>query len=91
MAESAELLARLRADGHPAVVSGAGPSVLAFGVAGAPVIRAAEYARSGNPEAGGRAWRVSELSIAAVGVAVDEVGPTGEPATRGSWVQTTRE
>jgi homoserine kinase len=91
MAGSAELLARLRADGHSAVVSGAGPSVLAFGVAGAPVIRAAEYARSGNPEAGGRAWRVSELSIAAVGVAVDEVGPTGEPATRGSWVQSTRE
>ena len=77
MEETAVLLARLRGDGHPAVISGAGPSVLAFGVAGAPVIRAAEYAHSGNPEADGRAWRVSELPIAAVGVAVDEVDQAG--------------
>ena len=30
-AAEGRLLERLRADGHPAVVSGAGPSVLAFG------------------------------------------------------------
>ena len=80
MAGAAALVGRLRADGHPAVISGAGPSVLAFGVAGAPVIRAAEYAHSGNPEAHEWAWRVSELPIAAVGVAVDDVGQPGRPA-----------
>jgi homoserine kinase len=72
MPHSAELIERLRADGHPAVVSGAGPSVLAFGVAGATALKAAEYARSGNPEADGPEWRVSAIPIAAVGVAVDE-------------------
>jgi homoserine kinase len=69
MAESAALIGRLRADGHPAFVSGAGPSVLAFGVAGAPALRAAEYARSGNPAADGTGWRAAVLQVAAVGVA----------------------
>jgi homoserine kinase len=72
MADSAGLIARLRADGHPAVVSGAGPSVLAFGVAGAPALRAAEYARTGNPEPDGPAWRASAIPVAAVGVVVDD-------------------
>jgi len=72
MAESAALIERLRADGHPAVVSGAGPSVLAFGVAGASALRAAEYARSGNPEAGGPVWGASAIPVAAVGVVVDD-------------------
>ena len=36
MVASAALVERLRADGVPAVVSGAGPSVLALGVGGAP-------------------------------------------------------
>jgi len=72
MPATAALVARLRADGHPAVVSGAGPSVLAFGVAGASPLRAAEYARSGNHQAHGPAWRASVFPIAAGGVAVDE-------------------
>jgi homoserine kinase len=71
MPASAELVARLRADGHPAFVSGAGPSVLALGVAGAQAVRSAEYARSGIPAADG-GWRASVLPVAAVGVAVDE-------------------
>jgi homoserine kinase len=72
MQSTAELIARLRADGHPAVVSGAGPSVLAFGVAGAPSLRAAEYARGGDPRVGGPIWGAAELPVAAVGVVVDE-------------------
>ena len=77
MEGSAGLIARLRADGHPAVVSGAGPSVLAFGVAGAPALRAAEYARSGNPEPDGPAWRASAIPVAAVGVVVDGADEAG--------------
>jgi hypothetical protein len=69
MAASAELVRRLRADGHPAFVSGAGPSVLALGVAGARPLRSAEYAHSGIPEGGGSGWRASVLQVAAVGVA----------------------
>lgn len=72
MERSAQLIARLRADGHPAVVSGAGPSVLAFGVVGAPVLRAAEYARDVDPRVGGPTWGAAELPVAAVGVVVDD-------------------
>jgi homoserine kinase len=72
MERSAQLIARLRADGHPAVVSGAGPSVLAFGVVGAPVLRAAEYARGVDPRVGGPTWGAAELPVAAVGVVVDD-------------------
>lgn len=72
MEASAQLIARLRADGHPAVVSGAGPSVLAFGVVGAPVLRAAEYARGVDPRVGGPTWGAAELPVAAVGVVVDD-------------------
>ena len=68
MPQSAELVARLRADGHPALVSGAGPTVLALGVAGAPALRAAEYARSGPSGVRG-GWRALVLPVAAVGVA----------------------
>lgn len=78
MEQSAALVARLRADGHPAVVSGAGPSVLAFGVAGASVLRAAEYAHSGNPEAVGPLWRASAIPVAAVGVVVDGTDEAGQ-------------
>jgi homoserine kinase len=87
MPASAELIARLRADGHPAFVSGAGPSVLAFGVAGAPELKSSEYARSGNPAGGnpanpaqgGQDWRASVLAVATAGVVVD-----GERASRSS-------
>lgn len=71
MPASAELISRLRADGHPACVSGAGPSVLAFGVAGAPQLKSSEYARSGNPVEGG-GWRASVLAVASVGVVVED-------------------
>lgn len=74
MEASAELIRLLRADGHPAFVSGAGPSVLAFGVAGTPALRSAEYARCGNPAADGTGWRASVLPVASVGVAVDGDG-----------------
>lgn len=72
MPESAELVARLRADGHPAFVSGAGPTVLAFGVAGAGELHAAQYARparGADHHAGDGGWRASVLPVAALGVA----------------------
>ena len=72
MEPSAALVGRLRAAGHPAVVSGAGPSVLAFGVAGAAALRASEYARSGNP-AVGTPFVAAVLPVAARGVVVDGV------------------
>lgn len=72
MEPSARLIERLRADGHPAVVSGAGPSVLAFGVAGAAALRPAEYARPGIP-AMGSAFTAAMLPVAARGVVVDGV------------------
>jgi homoserine kinase len=77
MPASAELIARLRADGHPAFVSGAGPSVLAFGVAGAAELKSSEYARSGNPAEGGPGWHASVLTVASAGVVLD-----GERAPR---------
>lgn len=70
MPAGAELIRRLRAQGHPAVVSGAGPSVLAFGVAGAAALRPAEYARTGNP-AVGAPFAAAVLPVAARGVVVD--------------------
>jgi homoserine kinase len=73
MEPSARLIERLRADGHPAVVSGAGPSVLAFGVAGAAGFRAAEYARTGIPATSGAAFTAAMLPVAARGVVVDGV------------------
>jgi homoserine kinase len=78
MPASAELIARLRADGHPACVSGAGPSVLAFGVAGAAPLKSSEYARSGNPVEGGDGWRVSALAVASAGVLVEDGGAPGD-------------
>lgn len=76
MPASAELVSRLRADGHPACVSGAGPSVLAFGVAGAAELKSSEYARTGNPVEGGGGWRASVLAVASLGVLVeDDRGP----------------
>jgi len=77
MPASAQLIARLRADGRPAVVSGAGPSVLALGVAGAVGLPWAEYARSANPAGDGGRWRALQLPVAAVGVVVDEVRAAG--------------
>ena len=73
MESSAALIGLLRADGHPAVVSGAGPSVLAFGVAGAATLRASEYARSGNAAVGAAPFAVALLPVAARGVVVDGV------------------
>jgi homoserine kinase len=82
MPASAQLIARLRTDGHPAVVSGAGPSVLALGVAGAAGLPWAEYARSANPAGDGGRWRALQLPVSAAGVVVDEVRADGRGATR---------
>lgn len=61
MEESAELVARLRADGVPAVISGAGPTVLAL-VAGEAADRTARLA--------GEHWAANRLSLDEAGASV---------------------
>ncbi|CAB4907142.1 MAG: homoserine kinase [Actinobacteria bacterium] len=61
---SMELLDDLRAQGLPAVISGAGPSVLIFGAAGE-----VDQVKS----AAGESWRVSEQKVGTRGVYVDPV------------------
>jgi homoserine kinase len=61
MPESAELVASLRADGFPAVVSGAGPTVLAM----VPVEVAADVVARRPP-----GWRATELAVDPYGVQV---------------------
>jgi len=68
MPRTASLIASLRAAGIPAVVSGAGPAVLALTVTGRPpgtgtVARVAEAAGAG--------WRVSPLGVDAQGATTD--------------------
>lgn len=73
MPESAELIARLRAAGVAAVVSGAGPTVLAFTVpaAGAPEIPARGNALDALcVEVVGEGWETRRPSVAASGVEV---------------------
>ena len=76
MPRTAELLARLRAAGVAAVVSGAGPSVLALTVAGAP----------GGPDLvdsiaaeTGIAWRISPLAIDRQGATLQTAVPGERP------------
>jgi homoserine kinase len=59
MPESAALVARLRAAGHPAVVSGAGPTVLGL-VAAEHAEEVASYAPTG--------WRPLVLEVDRLGV-----------------------
>ena len=72
MPASAALVAGLRARGHAAVVSGAGPTVLALcdGVQAAE--RAAETARALTAD-GAAAWRVLVPSVAVDGVRVESL------------------
>jgi len=60
--DSMALVDRLRADGTPSVISGAGPSVLAFGTE-APGVLAARLRTLALPD-----WRVIEPAISSAGV-----------------------
>lgn len=64
MPPTAELIQRLRHDGHAAVMSGAGPSVLVLGTA--PRLRAARVAAVAGP-----GWQVHEPGIDRVGVRME--------------------
>jgi homoserine kinase len=77
MPATADLVGRLRAAGIPAVVSGAGPAVLALIVTGMhPGPRAVEAVA-------GTAWRVHRLEVDRDGATVDPEGPSrGHSATR---------
>jgi homoserine kinase len=66
MPATADLIKRLRAAGIPAVVSGAGPSVLAFTRSGTP--SAADVASVASST--GAAWKVSALSVDTAGATV---------------------
>lgn len=61
MPESADLVGRLRADGVPAIISGAGPTVLAFT---APGLTGAEALMAMCPEG----WRSMHLAVGESGV-----------------------
>lgn len=61
MPESAALMQRLRAEGVPAIISGAGPTVLAFT---APGLRCADELIAGCPDG----WRALHLAIGGDGV-----------------------
>ena len=70
---TAALLARLRAAGVPAVISGAGPSVLAFLIADAgpgPDLVDSIAAETGIE------WRISPLDIDRLGATLQTAGPT---------------
>ncbi len=69
MAESAELVHRLRADGVPAVISGAGPTVLALVEDGA----ADKVARLA-----GDGWAANRLSLDTAGAGVLPLANTGQ-------------
>lgn len=69
MAESAELVHRLRADGVPAVISGAGPTVLALVEDGA----ADKVARLA-----GDGWAANRLSLDTAGAGVLPLASTGQ-------------
>jgi homoserine kinase len=74
MPATADLVGRLRAGGVPAVVSGAGPTVLALTVAGThPGPEAVQAIASGTPTA----WRVHPLEVDREG-AVIQVAPSGD-------------
>ncbi len=73
MPRTAELVARLRAAGVAAVVSGAGPSVLALTVAGAPDLVDSITAETGI------AWRISPLAIDRQGATLQTAVPGERP------------
>jgi homoserine kinase len=88
MPATADLLARLRRAGLAAVMSGAGPSVLALGLADAPPGQA-----DGGPGQAivdsiaretGIAWRVTPLKVDRQGATVQR-GRTAEPPPEAAW------
>jgi homoserine kinase len=74
MTESVELVKRLRADGVPAVISGAGPTVLAL--TAPPVTSAADKVA----RAAGEGWAANRLALDTVGASVLPLasGSTGQ-------------
>jgi homoserine kinase len=81
MPASAELIGRLRAAGIPAVLSGAGPSVLALTVDGCtPVPDEVDSiaVRTGTP------WHVSPLDVDRQGAIIQSV-PPGDQTASGGW------
>jgi homoserine kinase len=76
MPKTADLLARLRAAGVAAVVSGAGPSVLAFTVAGQP--GGPDLVDSITAETG-IGWRISPLAIDRQGATLQTAVPGERP------------
>lgn len=78
MPATAELVGRLRAAGIPAVVSGAGPSVLAFMVRGtSPGLEVLDSIVSET----GTGWHVSPLTVDRHGARVESTPPAAHPAT----------
>jgi homoserine kinase len=84
MPETAQLVARLRAAGVPAVVSGAGPSVLAFllgsPVAGAPGPASQDVLDSTVRDMG-IGWDISVLDVDRRGASIQSVTPDFEGGT----------
>jgi homoserine kinase len=81
MPETAELLGRLRRAGIAAVVSGAGPSVLALGLADAePGLAAVDSVARET----GIAWHVTPLKVDRQGATV-QPGGMGVPAPGAAW------
>jgi homoserine kinase len=79
--QTAELLARLRAAGAAAVVSGAGPSILVLGVAEAqPGLAVVDSIARET----GIAWRVTPLKVDRQGATV-QAGGTGVPPLGAAW------
>lgn len=81
MPETASLISRLRAAGVAAVVSGAGPAVLAFTVTGTGPQAAAVAAIAAEA---GTGWQVLPLEIDRDGAAVLETGQQAGPRQRRS-------
>ena len=78
MPTTEDLIGRLRAAGIPAVVSGAGPSVLAFMVRGtSPGLEVLDSIVSET----GTGWHVSPLEIDRRGARVESTPPAAHPAT----------
>jgi homoserine kinase len=80
MPDTYALVTALRAHGIPAVVSGAGPSVLAFGTAKAGLDRLDSIVRET-----GKTWHISSLDVARQGAQVLRPGvgePSGTPLPR---------
>ena len=74
MPESVELVNRLRADGVPAVISGAGPTVLALAEGDGAADKVARLA--------GEEWAANRLSLDAAGASVLPLAPVSAVTRR---------